>query len=78
MSPIITTPEPGTDVNTAKYTTLFHYIHNLSMRNVRDVYRGIRESGTENPNIFFPRKGITTGEFAVAIVIKVPRHARGG
>lgn len=74
---MVSAPEPGTDVNTSKYTTLFHYIHNLSMRDVRDVYKGIRQSGSENPNMFFPRKGFTTGEFAVAHVTKVPRHGRG-
>jgi len=64
------------DLNTSKYTTLFYHIHNLSMRDVRDAYRGMRQSKVDDPNSFFPRLGITVGEFAVAHVMKMPRRPR--
>ena len=69
-------PVTGGDLNTSKYTTLFHHIHNMNMRDVRDAYKGMRQSGSEDPNMFFPRLGFTAGEFAVAHVMKMPRRTR--
>jgi hypothetical protein len=69
-----TTSSP--DLNTFKYTTLFHHIHNMNMRDVRDVYKGMRQSGDNDANMFFPRLGFTAGEFAVAHVMKMPRRTR--
>lgn len=68
-----TTPS---DLNTSKYTTLFHHIHNMNMRDVRDVYKGMRQSGTDDPNMLFPRMGFTAGEFSVAHVMRMPRRTR--
>jgi len=65
------------DLNLTKYISLFHYIQTLNMRHVRDIYRNMRSSGTEDPNMFFPKLGITAGEFSVAHVMKLPRRSRG-
>jgi hypothetical protein len=62
------------DPNVVKYSKLFGYIHHMNMRNVRDVYRGIREFPGSGPDVLFPRLGITAGEFAAAYVVKVPRR----
>ena len=75
-TPLPTPPPPGGDLNTAKYTTLFHHIHNMNMRDVRDVYKGMRQSGSDDPDMLFPRLGFTAGEFAVAYVMKMPRRTR--
>jgi hypothetical protein len=64
------------DTNTHKYITLFQYIQNLPMRVVRDMYKGIRQSGDGDPDMFFPQVGITAGEFSVAQVNRVPRRTR--
>jgi len=68
--------DPNQDLNLSKYMTLFHYIQTLNMRHVRDIYRNMRSSGTEDPNLFFPKLGITAGEFSVAHVMKLPRRTR--
>ena len=62
------------DINTTKYSVMFNYTLSLNMRNVRDVYKGIRHSQSDNPDLLFPRLGITFGEFAVSQVMKLPRH----
>jgi hypothetical protein len=64
------------DINISKYTTLFHHIHNMNMRDVRDTYKGLRQNQSNDLNMLFPRLGFTAGEFAVAHVIKMPRRAR--
>jgi hypothetical protein len=64
------------DLNASKYLTLFHYIQNMNMRNVRDIYRGMSTSGSDDPDMLFPRLGVTAGEFSLAHVVKVPRRAR--
>ena len=63
-------------LNAEKYTTLFNHIHNLKMCNVRVVYKGIRQSGSDDPDMFFPALGFTVGEFVVAHVMKMPRRGR--
>ena len=62
-------------INTSKYANLFFYINNMNMRDVRDVYKGMRQSGSDDPNMFFPRLGFTAGEFAVAHIMKM-HHRR--
>lgn len=65
------------DPNALKYTTMFRFIHQLNMRNVRDVYRGMRISNEPSVEMLFPRLGITMGEFVVAHVVKTPRRTNG-
>jgi hypothetical protein len=65
------------DPNALKYTTMFRYIHEMNMRNVRDIYKGMRVTELPGPDMLFPRLGITAGEFAVAHVVKLPRRSTG-
>lgn len=69
--------DPNADLNLNKYVNLFHHIQTLNMSHVRDIYRNMRASGTEDPNLFFPKLGITSGEFSVSQVMKMPRRTRG-
>ena len=69
--------DPIPDLNASKYLTLFHYIQTMNMRHVRDIYKGMRQSGSEDPDMLFPRLGVTAGEFSVAHVMKLPRRTRG-
>lgn len=76
-TPETETLSPGSDSDASKYVTLFHYIHTLNMRDVRDVYKCLRKSNSNDPDMFLPHLGITVGEFAVAHVLKQPRRPRG-
>ena len=63
------------DINTTKYTTLFHHIHNLSIREIRETYRGLRQSRSNTSvDAFFPALGFTAGEFATAQILKNPKR----
>jgi len=65
------------DPNAIKYTAIFRHIHNMNMRNVRDIYKGMRMTPDPGPDMLFPKLGITAGEFSVAHVVKLPRRASG-
>ena len=57
-------------VNGHKYQTLFKHITTGDMRHIRSIYKVVRTSDIQDPNIFFPLVGCTLGEFCVAVLLK--------
>jgi hypothetical protein len=73
-------PQPLQSVNAEKYKHMLSYVHNMKVRDVRQIFSYFRKLDDENPNVFFPEYGLTAGEFSVMYVQNMaakPRTAAG-
>lgn len=49
----------------SKYIVMSYHVGRLGMRDKRFVFSALRKAGEVDEDMFIPRLGITTGEFAV-------------
>ena len=62
-----------------RITVLTHHVRSLSIRDRRILLSELRErEEKEAPHVFFPRIGITLGEFAVLTSVRNPKRHDAG
>jgi len=62
----------------SKYIILFRYVSSLSIRDKRAAFMAMRQVPGANADLFFPRLGITAGEFCVFHTLAHEEPRRSG
>lgn len=65
-------------VNSEKYKRMQRYVHDMKVRDVRNLFAYFRRIDNDNPNILFPHYGLTAGEFTVMYIQNMTSKGKKG
>ncbi len=57
--------ECGPEATYRKYLILAHVVKHLRVKDKRELFKLMRMQGQDNEHVFFPKYGMTAGEFAI-------------
>ena len=68
---------PGQTPTTAKYSMIQDTIKDLRVKDIRHLFMLMRKAPQVDANHFFPKYGLTCGEFTTGYVLNMPHRSTG-